>query len=346
LVLVSEDSRRMSLRRLHPPEAQVTDTASVPRSTKVLRTDLGDRIYFFGDSGLTGVRVRDLARTKTVRLPAGTSDAVATPSGDRIFVAMKGRKSLVVVDRYAETIERTIDLRSEAAELRMDPDGRYVLVRALSGDSVRVVAIGTSRVIGAVRSEWRADLPIVAPDGALALAREGDVVIIDAETGRERARFPGGTSDLWALVRWNGFRPRAAGLDQPVRFAEDSDSTAPPASVDSALAVRVAPAPGAPPPVVQPPPAEPAVAPAAPRRATGQPRRSFTLSFAAMLSEDRAKALAATIKIDGQPVRVVPESRDGVPIFRVVFGPFPTHEEADRVGRRSGRAYWVYEGAP
>jgi cell division septation protein DedD len=230
----------------------------------------------------------------------------------------------------------------------MDPDGRYVLVRATDGDSVRIVAVGTSRLIGSVRSAWRADLPLVGPDGALALAQDRDVVLVDAETRRVRARFVGGTSDVWALVRWNGFRPRAAGLDEPVRFASDSDSTATPAVIDSALAARVAPAPRAPAPDVRPPATAPGAAAALPEppRAAGTPKRTFTLSFAAMLSEERANALAATIRVDGHPARVVSSTRDGTPIFRVVYGPFNGHDEADRAGRRSGLPYWVYEGAP
>jgi cell division septation protein DedD len=229
----------------------------------------------------------------------------------------------------------------------MDPDGRYVLVRGVDGDSVRVVAVGTSRVIGSVRSEWRADLPIVAPDGSLALAQDKDVVLVDAETGRERTRFTLGASDLWALVRWNGFRPRAAGLDLPVQFAADSDSTAAQAAIDSTLAARVAPAPGAAAVDVRPPPAPGAVsATAEARKSAPAPRRAFTLSFAAMLSEERAIALAATIRVDGHPVRVAPEVRDGTPIYRVVYGPFSTREEADRMGRRSGLPYWIFEGPP
>ena len=346
LVLVSEAGRRMVLHRLHPPEARITDTASVPPADLQVRTELGDRIYFVGDSGLTGVRVRDLARTRTVRLPAGAADAVATPSGDRIFVALRGRKSIAVVDRYAETIERTIDLPGGATALRMDPDGRYVLARTVAGDSVRVVAVGTSRVIASMRSEWRDDLPLIAPDGSLALAQDGDVVVVDAETGRQRVKYAGGLSDLWALVRWNGFRPRAAGLDEPARFADESDTVATRSGIDSALAARVAPPPGAPPVDVRPPQLTETAAPAAARAPATAVKKTFTLSFAAFLSEDRASALAATIKLDGKPARVAPDSRDGTPIFRVVYGPFPTREEADRVGRHSGLAYWVYEGAP
>ena len=98
----------------------------------------------------------------------------------------------------------------------MDPDGRYLLARAADGDSVRIIAIGTARAIGTVRSQWRADLPLLGPDGGIALLQDADVVIVDVESHKERTRFLGGATDLWTLVRWSGFRPRAKGLDVPV----------------------------------------------------------------------------------------------------------------------------------
>ena len=344
LVLVSSDGRRSQLRRLHPPEPRVTDSTSLPHADVVVQTDMGDRIYFVGDSGLAGVRVRDLSRTKTVKLPARARDAVATPSGDRIFVALRGRKSIVVVDRYTEEIERTIDLGAEPTALRMDPDGQYVLVQEAEGDSVSVLSVGTMRVVDRVRSRWRRDLPLVGPDGRLALALDSDIVIVEGLTHRERLRYRGGGTDLWALIRWNGFRPRARGLDAPVLFASDSDSVSTTAAADNALAAAVSALPAAAVATVMKP--EPAVPPTDARKSLPPTKKSYTLSFAALLAEDRANTLAATIRVDGKPVRVVPSTREGTPVYRVVFGPFDTREDAERAGRRSGLPFWVYEGAP
>lgn len=364
LVLLTDVGNRHELARLHPPEPRVTETTSVPHADLLVRTELGDRLYFIGDSGLAGVRTRDFTRTKTVWLPGQAVDAVASPSGDRIFVALKGKKSLTVVDRFSEEIAGTIDLSSPATALRMDPDGRHLLARVPNTDSARIVAIGTSREIGTVRTEWRADLPLLGPDGGIALLQDADVVIVDVDSHRERTRFPGGAADLWTLVRWNGFRPRAKGLDVPVNFDADSDSTA----ADSAAADSARAAPALPPQATQPltppatvPPISPAVgsaihppAPPQPAPAAGAQRPvigatghgTFTLSFAAVRSEAGAKTLAASILVDGHPARVVPGVVDGTPIFRVVYGPFDTHDAAVSAGKRTGLPYWVYEGAP
>jgi len=64
------------------------------------------------------------------------------------------------------------------------------------------------------------------------------------------------------------------------------------------------------------------------------------------LSEQRARELAGQIKVHGQSPRVVPTDRDGTTVYRVLLGPYPTREEAERAGRESGQDYWVYKSAP
>ena len=81
--------------------------------------------------------------------------------------------------------------------------------------------------------------------------------------------------------------------------------------------------------------------PAAPASAGG-----FTVSFAALLSEDKAQQLANTIKVGGNEAHVVSTTTAGSPIFRVVMGPFATRDEANKIGRASKREYWIYEGSP
>jgi cell division septation protein DedD len=72
----------------------------------------------------------------------------------------------------------------------------------------------------------------------------------------------------------------------------------------------------------------------------------WTVSFAALLSEERARDLAQQIRVDGQVARVVVSTTDGVRIYRVVLGPYADKAEAERVGRASRRSYWVFEGVP
>ena len=209
----------------------------------------------------------------------------------------------------------------------MDPLGRYLLARPAGTDSAVVVALGTNRVVGALATGWRADLPFVAPDGGIAVAQGPDVYVVDGETLKPTSRIRGGAADYWYPFRWTGFRPRAAALDQPVEFAVPSDSAR--AAQDSAAAHADSTAP----------------AQAAPdtttRRAAG-----WTVSFAALLVPDKAQELAARIHVGGETARVITAVRDGSTIYRVVLGPYPTREEAERIGRESRNSYWVYEGGP
>jgi len=325
---------RVTIRKLHPPETKITDSTTIGGADLIIPTAVGDRVYIASGDRLEGLRTRDLGRSLAVTFSDAVRGVEATPSGDRLFVAVRNSPTLYVVDRYEAAVRDKITLSSPPLALRMDPDGRYLLARTAGGDSAQVIAIGTQRAIGTVETAWRPDLPFIAPDGGLALAVGNALVVVDAETKRERSQVPNGAADVWALVRWNGFRPRASTLDEPVRFQDAStDSLA----VDSLPPPDEPPAPGAaPPPNPVPPPAARAELKS----------KGWMLSFAAVLSESRARAMAAAVRLDGTSTRVQANERDGTMVYRVVAGPFPTREAADDAGRRSGLPYWVFEAAP
>src|SRR5204863_9587222 len=140
--------------------------------------------------------------------------------------------------------------------------------------------------------------------------------------------------DHWALIRWNGFRPRAKGLDEPVQFDVDPTDSLANFRADSVIPPVV---PRLTPSISEPPPAR--EEPAADRRIRVI---GWTLSFAALLDEKRARDLAGTIHLDTKAVRVVPGTRERVTIWRVVAGPYPSRDEAERAGRRTGLPFWVY----
>ncbi len=344
LVLTSAKGRTV-VRRMIPPEPRVLDSTSLPTTHRVLRTEIGDRLWFDTDSGLIALRTRELSRALTMRVRDSVVALAATPSGDRLYVAT-GRARLRVIDRFAESEQRAIELPQPVTALRVDPDGRYVLARAETGDSVFVISIGTARVVASLPGKWRDDLPLVTPDGGVLMVRGRDAVLVDAESGRDRMRYTGGASDLWHLVRWNGFRPRAAGLDRPVQFEQFVVDQA---ATDSALAALMAARYGdiSSTPRADAPPDAPTDAPRAePAPERTDTRGTWTVSFATLLVEDRATEMAARIRVDGRSARVVSATREGVPIWRVVLGPFSTRDDAERAGMNSKLPYWVFEGVP
>ena len=209
-------------------------------------------------------------------------------------------------------------------------DSEVELLDDVPFDSVFVVSLATDEVVGVIRTEWRGDLPLVLPDAGIAYARGLDVVFAHPRTLKDMRAVTGGAASFWHTLRWNGFRPRAAGLDQPVQFRTSAprdsadlvpDSTRGPGDSTAARpdsnGIAGTPVPG-----------------------------QFTVSFAAILDEAPARALAARIRVDGQTPRITSSERSGKTLYRVVLGPYPSRAEAERVGRASGQSYWIFEGVP
>ena len=333
LVIAGTESGKTSLWLIQPTDDEVLQTATLPLVSRAASAQVGDRIYFAVDSGLVGARARDLQLVKSIPLVDPGESLVSTPSGDRVYVALKSAK-VAVVDRYSESVSEEVVLPGPASELRMDPLGQHILARPANGaDSAWVIGVGNHKVNGTIATEWRRDLPAFAPQGAIAVARGNDVIMIDAATFSTRSTVTGGASDYWYFISWNGFRPRSADLDRPVTFdspqpAVPSDSAAWAASRDSNpnLPVR-----DASPSMLEPPSS------AAPARA------GYMVSFAAVLTEQKASEAAAGIVVNGQRPRVVATQSGSTTIYRVVLGPYGTREEAERVGRDSRKPYWIYE---
>jgi len=334
IIVTGNKGAQTLLWKVRPPDEVAQDSAVLPLSGRGVRTQVGDRVYFTVDSGLVGIKIKDLSPVGAIKLENRVSALAPTPSGDRLYVAMTGDSSLSVVDRYTESAKTSIELPQPPSELRMDALGRYLLARIPKADSAWVIAIGDNRLVGAVATRWETDLPAVTPDGMLALLSGKDVSLVDPEKLKVKSTVAGGAKDFWYFFAWDGFRPRPQGLDQPVTFPSDSLQR------DSLSASSTPSGAGPSPPV-------PAVRDTTHAPATAAtPSTGFTVSFAALLSEENAQQIASTIKVNGNAAHVVSTTTAGSPIFRVVMGPFPTRDEAQRIGRAARREYWIYEGSP
>ena len=323
---------------IHPTDDRILDSASLTAVTRGPRAQAGDRLYFTTPTGLTGVKTRDLSALKAVRLPGQAEAMAPTPSGDRVYIALRDLPKIVILDRYSQSLAGTIDLPAAAMDLRIDPVGELLLARPATGqDSAWVIAIGTGRLTGSAATRWTVDLPAFSHAATIATLRGADVVFVDETSLNTVRTVAGGAKDYWYFLSWKGFRPRAASLDQPVTFGSTETS----ARADTAVrpptdSGRAAPplrdaSPTVLPPVVLPVPA------------AQHPGGGYVVSFAAVLNEQKAQEIAAGIEMGGARARVMPTQSGGTPIFRVVLGPYATKDEADRIGRESKRQYWIFE---
>jgi hypothetical protein len=335
LIVAADKGAQTILWKLRPPDELVDDSTVLPLSGRGVSTQVGDRVYFTVDSGLVGVKARDLSPVGALKFASRVTALAPTPSGDRLYVTTTAEKEIAVVDRYTERIRTRIVLPDAPSDLRMDALGRYLLARFPAADSAWVIAIGTDRLVGALPTRWEADLPAFTPDGKLALLGAREVTFVDPETLELERTVAGGAKDFWYFFAWDGFRPRAQGIDDPVTFANDStfEDSLGAGSRRSGLDTAARPVPNSP-------------TDSASRQPSANAGRTFSVSFAALLSEERARDLAGTITINGNSAHVVATNTAGSPIFRVVMGPYPTREEAEKVGKASRRDYWIYEGAP
>jgi hypothetical protein len=307
--------------KIIPPESRIRDSVAFPVASRTSRSQISDRLYLAVDSGLVVLRTRTMDWAPPIPIEEPIFVMASTPSGDRVFVLTQSHRTIAVVDRYRERVTAKVELPAKADDLRVDPFGRYLLVRAAEGDSIWVVAIGTERLIGSIRGAWRKDLPFVGSDGAVAVASGKDVIFYDGETLKVKTRVRDGADEFWHPLVWDGFRPRAASLDEPVRFDTSVVGSTATTTPDSAVTIDTA-------------------------VTDTTAAQGFIVSFAAFLAEDRAKELAARIRVGGETARVVARQRGEATIYRVVLGPYLTREEAERAGRESGHSYWVFEGLP
>ena len=344
LIVAGAQDNRLLVWRVRPPNDSLSDSVSLDLGEDAMLAEtisttagtVGDRVYLGGGEHVLAINTRDLSTPLNVEVGDPVQSLVYTPSGDRVFAAIRDEPVLRIVDRFEEGVSGRVRLPGPAQELRMDPLGRTLLVRG-AGDTTWVVSVADARVQGTLGGEWRSDLPMVLADGRIAVARGADVMLVNGSSLQDDAKVTGGARDLWYAIRWNGFRPRAAGLDAPVEFRNSAPR--PVDTMPSSESSTIAPPQDS---VGTPPPLRPTrvTPPRAPRQ------ELFTVSFAALLNERQARDLAKKIRVEGSSPRVVTSERDGRTIYRVVLGPYTSRGEAERIGRISGYNYWVYEGTP
>ncbi|HEX9703655.1 MAG TPA: SPOR domain-containing protein [Gemmatimonadales bacterium] len=281
---------------------QAPTVREVALSGDVAASHWGDLLAVAGDSGITLVDPLGLRDPAFVRLEQHPRALAFSPSGHRIYVARRNLAGLGVVDRFEQRELDGIALPGEAATIRLDPFGRWLLARPAGGDSVWIVDLPLKRLAGTLPTTWQLDLPAVGPDGTVLLRQGDDVVAFRVDTTgatlHQEGRVAGGAADLWVVTRW---RPRWG---------------APPATAGAAAAADAA--------------------------GTGeilyvQVSVSRNIAWSTEMAQQLSRA--------GLAARVLTPTRPDEG-YRVVLGPYGTRAEAEAIGRRLGRPYWIYQPEP
>ena len=305
---------------------------------RVTSTWMGDLIAVSTDSGVLFVDPNPSAKTqprkappKFVKVNGTPTVAVFSPSGHRLYVARK-TGGLVMLDRFTRTRLKELPLAGTVAALRADRSGHWLLAHGQVGDSLWVIDVTRWVVAWRGAAPWADDLPQVADGRLLLIRRKGDVLSIDLAGGEtpERGVLAGGSADLYIMLPWVPMGPpgTTTAAAQTSLPAANPSATAPAAPPSTAPAT-----PALPPPVVSNPAAN---------ATASLPNSSGTLYVQVSSSQnaDWAQALAKQLKEGGFPARVLaPKTSDES--YRVVIGPYATRDEADAVGKRLGRPYFI-----
>ena len=308
-VVPGDEARPFTLRLVTVAADQPAATRVLPFAGDVAATRWGDLVAVASDSGV--LLVDPLARREPVFVPlADHPRALAfSPSGHRVYVTRRAEAGLAVIDRYERAEVDGVALPTPAAAVRLDPLGRWLLARPSIGDSAWVIDLPIKTLVGAVATLWDADLPAVAPDGSLLAEQEHDVVAYRADSVvKETGRVAGGSADLWTFVpgRSSAFRGALA----------DAQASAPAGDAAGAAAAG---APG--------------------------PEGPLYVQVSTSQNEAWSSQMAQQLSRAGLAARVLPPKSvdDG---FRVVLGPYETRDQADAIGRKLGRPFWIYQPAP
>ena len=274
---------------------------------------------FWGELAATGqgddvllLRTSDGTTLNKVDLPGPAISLAFSPSGHRVYGLVGD--AVVVIDRFSGDRIATIDLDRQGREMRLDPSGRWMLVRQSGADSVWVLDLATATRVGAFATKWRLDLPLIAGEGTLLALDGNDVNVVSLATSppHEVKVLKGGGKDLWLAIPWVPNQRVVEAVAAAATALKEQDSALVPAATDTAPAA---------------------------------PRATIWLQISSSQNPEWAKDLAQQLRIAGQPAEVWdPAPPDES--YRVVVGPYPTRDAADDAGKKLGRPYFVVVRPP
>ncbi|MHC1765160.1 MAG: cytochrome c peroxidase [Verrucomicrobiia bacterium] len=211
-------------------------------STLGLLWNLGVACAVGGAPGLTHIDHEEEDLDSGTRGWLECSDArptalVASPDGNRLFVALSGQNAICVVDGECGTVALGICLPTSPSGLALSPDGNCLYVTCEASESALcVIDVRAWRIIKQIAVGHTAMAPVPHPDGKTVYVCNrfnNDVSVVDLESGREARRIPVQREPVAAALTPNG-RFLIVANHLPAGLANDLHSGAMVSVIDTA----------------------------------------------------------------------------------------------------------------
>jgi hypothetical protein len=190
----------------------------------------GDAVVIGTDSGLVVVNPVKVGPPAFTALKERPAAIALSPSVHRLYAAEGAQ--LAIVDGFSRKVLSRETMPGAIKAIRVDPYGRYLLLRPVAGDSLWIFDLATTRYVATIRSSWDNDLPTAAADGSI-LTRQGtDVTALATDSLTTVGRVKGSAADRWMGLDWDPRRPA-------LQLAEEAEQSTVPATGGEVLYVQV-----------------------------------------------------------------------------------------------------------
>lgn len=310
--------------------------------------------------GLTEWSIPELEPAEGAEIDGAPSALAISPSQHRVFAASAGRPRFTVIDRYDWRELGSSRLEAPLETLRPGITGdRLVAWDGSNAWSARAGETG----LDAVPGEWRADLPLALPGGAVLVSAEGGLGLVRPDG--EVTAVEGPAEAWWLPFRWGRRLPVASAAVVPEDTLEDAEEaldaladSVPPGRIGLLTVGRVGTMSNGSPETSDDPAAgdaefeEFAPLPQPPDDSAAAPRSELPGGFYAVaLSSRRLAALGQTLRLlersdySTHVLRRVDEAGDIW--YRLLVGPYATRPDAEEAAlelrRERGIDAWIHE---
>jgi cell division septation protein DedD len=240
LVALEADTGQREIWLLRRDEDAPVETGTADARAPGIVTAWGRRAVFTtaAQQAIEVFTVSPIERAGSLDLGSPITAMSTSPSTHEIYLALDDPPRVVAVNRFNLTSRTIADLAVSTSNMRPTLFGEGILVA--QGDRVSRLPVGGGAA-ARVPAEWRPDLPIGLPGGAVLAVSDGAVVMAGGASGTATVVDDAGGERWWLPMQWN---PARATVTADRLTGEAEEPAVPPAEVagpDSAVAETIVP---------------------------------------------------------------------------------------------------------